>query len=129
MLKATHWFPKLVKVADDVDQDAKTVLPEVITVIDDVDKLVVAAVKDAGMSFQTLEDLINSIVLAAEQGGMNFASDADVMAKFQAFANTIKADGNFHDVMVGLRTLSADYGKLGSSVKAALAQLEADAKA
>lgn len=122
-----EWVPKVVKIVDDVEGDAQTLLPQVVTVFEDVDELVIAAIKDGGAVLTTAEALTAAIVVAAKADGLNIASDTAVVAAFEAFITDVKNGATWTDVLVALKKLVADYDTFGADAKAAIAKIEADA--
>lgn len=123
----TSWIPKVVKIVDDVDEDAAQLLPQVVTVFEDVDGLVVAAVKDGGSCITAAEALTAAIITAATLDALNIASDMAVAAAFETFIDEVKSKGTWTDVLTALKKLTTDWDTFGANAKAAIAKLEADA--
>jgi hypothetical protein len=118
---------KVISITSDVEADAKTLLPEVVTVIGDVGVLTGAIVKDGGAAFTALRALSVAVLAAYAAKGMDFADDAAVLAALKSFGQTVSAHGTWLDVISGGETLATDFDKLGSSASAALKKLEGDA--
>jgi len=127
IVDAPAQIKRVLTIADDVKADAATLLPEVVTVIDDVDAVAVAAVKDGGAALSDADQLGVAILLAAQQDGVNIASDAAVVTALEAFIRQVTTSSNWSDLIAANKKLVADYDTLGASAKAALRQLEADA--
>lgn len=119
------WIKKVVTVTDDVEQDAETLLPQTVTLIEDVEGLVTAAVKDSGGALTALDALVASVTTAAQADAINFADDEDVLVKFKAFAATI-VSGNYADVITAEKKLVVDFDAFKGNAAAALQKLEAD---
>jgi hypothetical protein len=118
---------RVISITSDVEADAKTLLPEVVTVIGDVGVLTGAIVKDGGAAFTELRVLSVAVMAAYAAKGMNFTEDAAVLAALKSFAETASAHGTWLDVISSSETLATDFDKLGSSASAALKKLTADA--
>lgn len=118
---------KVIAITSDVKGDAATLLPEVVTVIDDVGALTAEIVKDSGAAFTALRVLSAAVLTAYSAKGLNFTDDAAVVVALKSFAETVAAHGTWMDVILTSETLATDFDKLGSSASAALKKLEADA--
>jgi len=127
IVNAPAQIKKVLTIAEDVKADAGTLLPEVLTVIDDVDAVALAAVKDGGAALTDADTLVAAIVLAAKSDGINIADDESVVSAFQAFIAQVTNSNNWSDLIAANKKLVADYDVLGASAKAALEQLEAAA--
>lgn len=119
------WIKKVVTVTDDVEQDAETLLPQTVTLIEDVEGLVTAAVQDSGSALTALDALVASVTTAAQADAINFADDKDVLVKFKAFASTI-VSGNYADVITAEKKLVVDFDAFKGNAAAALQKLETD---
>ena len=122
---------KVVVVSDDVKEDAETLLPEVTTLIEDVDALAIASVKDGGAAISSAETLTAAIVKAATDAeAINIAGTLKdvptVVAAFQAFIAEVTSKSTWSDVLAAQSKLITDYDTLGASAKTAVAKLEAD---
>lgn len=117
---------KVVTVADDVKQDADTILPEVVNLVDSVDALVVAAVKDSGADIAAAEALVSALTVAVQADALNFADDAAVLAALKTFATTVTASSNYSDVLTAVTVVVKSYDSLAGTAKAALVKLEGD---
>ncbi|QMV18832.1 hypothetical protein GOB94_09155 [Granulicella sp. 5B5] len=118
---------KVIAITSDVESDAQTLLPEVVTVIDDVGAFTGAMVKDGGAAFTQLRLLSVAVLAAYAAKGMNFADDAAVLSALKSFGETVMAHGTWLDVITDGEKLATDFDKLGSSAAAALQKLNADA--
>lgn len=125
--KAAAWVPKLIVLVDDVEADAKTLLPEIGQVIDSAGEVVAAAVKDGAADINAAESLVNAIALAAAQKGINVAEDEGVLTAFKSFVAQVSTSSNYASLLTALKGLATNYDAMGVSVKAALAKLEQDA--
>jgi hypothetical protein len=127
LVKAATWVPKIVTLVKDVEGDASTILPEIATVIDGAGDFVAAIVKDSGADLAATETLVAAIVTAAKADVLSIADDEAVVVAFQTFISTVTKTSNYSDILAAASKLVKDYDTLGSSVKAALAQLESAA--
>ncbi len=118
---------KVISITTDVEADAKTLLPEVVTVMGDVGALTGAIVKDGGAAFTELRALSEAVLAAYAAKGMDFADDAAVLAALKSFGEAVSAHGSWLDVISSGETLATDFDKLGASASAALKKLEVDA--
>lgn len=125
--KAIEFVPKVVKITEDVKQDAGTLLPAAVQVFTDVEQLGLAAVKDGGAMVSSLQVLGLSIAEAASAKLTNISEDEAVIAAFKAVVVQAETSGNWVDVMNALATLTKSWDEFGAASKAALAQIEADA--
>ena len=123
---AVAWLPKVVKISDDVKQDAATLLPELAQVVEDVANLTKAAVADSASDMAAAEALLAAIVTAYKSDALNIAADVAVVSAFEAFIETVTKTSNYADVLEAVKTLVVDYDKFGGSAKAALGKLEQD---
>lgn len=117
---------KVITVADDVKTDADTILPEIVTLIDSVDGLVAAAVKDSGADISAAEALVSAITVAVQANAMNFVADAAVLAALKTFATAVTTSSNYTDVLSAIATVVKSYDTLAGTAKTALTKLEAD---
>lgn len=122
---------KILTVGDDVKADAKTLLPEVVTLIGDVDALAIAAVKDGGAALSSAEKLTAAIVQAvSDVKALNISGEIKdvptVEQAFTAFIAEVTSKSTWSDVLAAQAKLVADYDTLAASAKAAVAKLEAD---
>jgi hypothetical protein len=117
---------RVITIADDVEADSKTLLPEVVTVVGDVGVLTGAIVKDGGKAFTALRLLSVSVLAAYADKGVNFTEDVAVLTTLKAFAEAVMAHGTWLDVIEAGEKTAGDFDKLGSSAAAALNKLEAD---
>jgi len=123
---ATGAISRVVAVTKDVEADAGTLLPEVVTVIGDVDVLTGAIVKDGGTAFSALRTLSAAVLTAYAAKGLDFAEDAVVLTELKAFAAAVTAHGTWLAVIDAGEKTATDFDKLGASATAALKKLEAD---
>ena len=82
---------RVISITSDVEADAKTLLPEVVTVIGDVGVLTGAIVKDGGAAFTELRVLSIAVPAAYAAKGMNFSDDAAVPTALKSFGETVSA--------------------------------------
>lgn len=120
---------KVVTVTKDVEADAATLCPQVVTLIDDVGNLVTSAVKDAGSAITVVDNLIGAIIAAAKADAINIADDEAVVAAFEAVVTEVTTKTNYVDVFDAIHKLTADYDVFAPAVRAAVAKLEADVTA
>ena len=118
---------RVVAITDDVEADAATLFPELVTLVDDAGNLVTAAVKDGGEAITTANALVTAIVNAAEVDGLNIADDTAVAAAFETFITNVRSSSTWADVITALKKMTTDYDTFAGDVKQALAKLEADA--
>ena len=117
---------RVITITDDVEADAKTLLPEVVTVIGDVGVLTTAIVKDSGTAFTALRLLSVSVMAAYADKGVNFTEDVAVLTTLKSFGEAVMAHGTWLDVIEAGEKTATDFDKLGVSAQAALQKLEAD---
>lgn len=132
IVAVADWLPKVVKIADDVDSDATTVLPELTTVVEDVDALAVAAVKDGGAALTATATFVAQIEAEATTAGSGnllaaIQNSPALLTAAENWWSAVVAHGNYSDVISAEQKLVADYDKLGATAKAAIAKLEAEA--
>lgn len=125
--KVVEWVPKVVKLTDDIEQDAQTLFPQALLVFEDVEDLALAAVKDGGHVVSAAQVLGLAIAEAVEAKMLNIADDEAVVAAFKGFVQNAIQHGNWLDVLNALAKLTQDYDQFGATAKAAIAKLEADA--
>jgi phage-related protein len=122
VVKAITNLPKLLT---DVHADADTVLPATITIVDDVEQIVVTGGKDAA-SFLALSKVIWPLILAAVAADFtNLELDAAVISQIQPLVTDGKS---FENIIPLFEKLFGDYETFATTVKAALQQLETDAQ-
>ena len=124
--EAVMWLPKVVKISDDVKNDAETLLPELAQVVEDVAGLAKAAVKDSASDLVSAEALLAAIMTAYNAKALNVAADFAVVSAFETFIKTVTKTSNYADVLEALKKLVVDYDKFGGSAKMALMKLEED---
>jgi hypothetical protein len=117
---------RVITIADDVQADSQTLLPEVVTVIGDVGTLAGAIVKDGGTAFTALRTLSVAVMAAYADKGVNFTEDMAVVTELKVFGEAVMAHGTWLDVISAGETTAKDFDTLGASATAALKKLEAD---
>ena len=122
---------KAIVLSDDLKADAETLLPQVTVLVEDVDALAVAAVKDGGAAVSVAETLVAAIVkTATDADAINIAGALKdvpaVVAAFEAFIAEVTAKSTWSDVLTAQAKLITDYDTLGASAKTAVAKLQAD---
>jgi hypothetical protein len=117
---------RVVGVTKDVEADAGTLLPEVVTVIEDVGALSEAIVKDGGTAFSALRTLSVLVLTAYAAKGLDFTEDIAVVTALKVFGTAVLAHGSWLDVIAAGEKTTKDFDTLGVSATAALKKLEAD---
>jgi hypothetical protein len=107
---------KIITIVPELEQDAQSLLPEAIAVIDDAGSLSVAAVKDGGEMVTLLEAAITD----AETGNVTGA-----LASAEQLFSDVTHLATFKDVVTKWKQLVVDYDKLGADGEAALKRVEA----
>ncbi|MBB5064569.1 hypothetical protein [Granulicella mallensis] len=120
------WIKKVVTVTNDVEKDAEILLPETVLIIEDVDALVVAAVKDSGSAITSAENLVAAITTAAKADALNISDDEAVLVAFKAFIAEVTTSSNYVDVIAAEKKLVVDFDGFKGDAVAALQKLEAD---
>jgi hypothetical protein len=120
------WIKKVVTVTNDVEKDAEILLPETVLIIEDVDALVVAAVKDSGSAITSAENLVAAITTAAKADALNISDDEAVLVAFKAFISEVTTSSNYVDVIAAEKKLVVDFDGFKGDAVAALQRLEAD---
>jgi hypothetical protein len=120
------WIKKVVTVTNDVEKDAEILLPETVLIIEDVDALVVAAVKDSGSAITSAENLVAAITTAAKADALNISDDEAVLVAFKAFISEVTTSSNYVDVIAAEKKLVVDFDGFKGDAVAALQKLEAD---
>jgi hypothetical protein len=120
------WIKKVVTVTNDVEKDAEILLPETVLIIEDVDALVVAAVKDSGSAITSAENLVAAITTAAKADALNISDDEAVLVAFKAFISEVTTSSNYVDVIAAEKKLVVDFDGFKGDAVAALQELEAD---
>lgn len=118
---------KVIAITSDVESDAGTLLPQAVTVIDDVGVFTAAIVKDGGVAFTSLRTLSEAVLTAYAAKGLDMTDDTAVLSALKSFGETVVSHGTWLDVLSSGEQLATDFDKLGSSVSAALKKLTADA--
>jgi len=124
IVDAPAQIKRVLTIANDVKADAGTLLPEVVTVIDDVNAVAIAAVRDGGAALTDADTLGAAILTAAQKDGVDIASDAAVVTALEAFIRQVTTSSNWSDLIAANKKLVTDYDLLGAGAKAALEQLE-----
>src|SRR5580698_3063835 len=119
-------LPKVIVLAEDVEQDAQEVLPEVITVVQDAGSLVAATAKDSGKFLVSFAALTGAVSLAIANKALNISADTAVVTAFENFCSDFQTE-NVQDVLTAWHQLASDTAKLDATVVAALKKLKADA--
>jgi len=122
----TKWVPRVVKITEDVGQDAEHLMPQATQVLVDVDNFALAAVKDGGAALTSAAKLTAAIVLAAENKALSIADDGAVVTAFEAFITEVTTKGNWSDVLTAQQKLVTDWDTFGAAAEAALKKLDAD---
>lgn len=117
---------RVVAITKDVEADAGTLLPELVTVIGDVEVLTGAIVKDGGTAFTALRGLSAAVLAAYAAKGLDFNEDAAVVTELKAFGSAVMAHGTWLAVINAGEKTAADFDRLGASASVALKKLEAD---
>jgi len=127
LVGATKWVPRVLKITEDVGQDAEQLMPQATQVLVDVDELAVAAVKDGGACLTSATALTEAILAAVADKGLNWKEDEAVIAALEAFKSEITTKSTWSDVLAAQQKLVTDWDSFGAAAEAALKKLEADA--
>lgn len=119
-------IPKVIVVADDVKQDASTVIPETQKIIGDVATIVKTGGADAVQFIAASKILWPALIAAIAADGVNITLDLAVVSQIKPLITDGK---DFSNVIPLFEPLFNDYEALDASVVADLAKLETDAKA
>jgi hypothetical protein len=122
--KAASWVPTVLTVVEDLAQDVDTLLPEVVSVITDVENLALSAIKDGGQAISSGQVLILAITQATSAGILDVAADEAVVAAFKGFVTEVGTKSTWSDVMTAMTQMIQDYDTFGASAKAAVVQLK-----
>jgi hypothetical protein len=130
--KVADWLPKVITLADDVDADATTVLPELTAVVEDADALAVAAVKDGGAALAATATLVAQIEAEATTASSgNFIAALEnsqtLLTAAEAWWSAVVSHGSYSDVIAAEQKLVKDYDTFGATAKTAVEKLEANA--
>jgi hypothetical protein len=122
------WFPRVFKIADDVEAIAPTALDEATLVFASAAEVAKEAVKDGGKSL----DDIQAIVLFAEkviaEKGLNIADDEQLFEEFKALAVELGSKSTWVDVATAIKNLVTNVEKFGATVQSAIAEIKQDVK-
>lgn len=129
LVHASVWFPKIFKIANEVEAAAPTAIADATLVLIDVSELATACVKDGHAGLVAAEQLVAAVLAAAADKGANIAEDTVVYEQFKNFIAVITTSTNYSDVLVAVKKLVTDYDALGAAIIPVLKQIEADAKA
>lgn len=121
------WIPRVITITEDVGEDAATLLPQATNVLEDVDALALAAIKDGGACLASAETLTAAIVTAAKADALNIPNDEAVVAAFTAFITEVTTKSTWSDLLTAQQKLVTDWDKFGSASMAAIRKIEADA--
>ena len=132
IVKVSDWLPKVVELVDDVEEDTETVIPELTTVVEDVDALALATVKDGGVALTATAALVAAVeaeATTAASGNIVAAiqNAPAVATAFEQWIAAVTSHGTYSDIITAEQKLVVDYDKFGASAKAAIQKLESDA--
>jgi hypothetical protein len=123
---AATWFPRIVKTVDDVETDIPEDFPLLITVLNDVEALGLASIKDGMGIFVSLEALITVIKNASAVDGLNVATDEQVVMQVKNFIAEVTSKASYSDVISAVGKLITDYDSMKAAVVGQLQTLESD---
>ena len=124
--KGLAFLPKVIVLADDVDEDAQVILPQTLTVVEDAGSLAAASAKDGGIFLVKFGALTAAIAAAYASKALNVAADTAVVSAFETFCAEFNV-ANVQDVLTAWDKLASDVKTLDASAIAALQKLEKDA--
>lgn len=124
--KGIAFLPKLIVLADDAEAAAKTILAQVLLVVQDAGALAVALAKDSGVFLTAFAALAAAITAAVASKALSITADEAVVAAFENFCAKFKSD-DVADVVTALDKLVSDVKALDAMGIVALNKLEKDA--
>ncbi len=124
---AGTWVPKVIRIVNDAEKDAQSLLPQAVTVFEDVDAVALSAIKDGGSALLSADNLVTAIVAASKVDGLNIAADEAVGVALKSFIQEVTSKNTWTTLMWSMKKLVSDWDEFGASAKAAIAKLEADA--
>jgi hypothetical protein len=124
--KGLAFLPKIIVLANDAEQSAKEIVPQVLKVIQDAGALAVAVAKDGGVFLTAFAALAAAITVAIASKALSVTADEAVVAAFENFVSKFKSE-DVADVITALDTLVSDVKTLDAMGLAALKKMEADA--
>lgn len=124
--KGLAFLPKVIVLAQDVEGDAKQILPQVLVVITDAGALAIAVAKDSGVFLTAFAVLAAAITAAVASKALSITADEAVVAAFENFCAKFKSQ-DVADVVTALDKLVTAVKALDAMGLAALQKLEKDA--
>jgi|HubBroStandDraft_4_1064222.scaffolds.fasta_scaffold04980_5 hypothetical protein len=125
--KGLGLLPRLITLADDVEDDAGVILPQTLAVVQDAGNLAVASAKDSGIFLVKFGALTAAIAAAVASKALNVTADGAVVTAFESFCAEFNV-ANVQDVLTAWDKLADDVKSLDALAIAAIQKLEADAK-
>lgn len=120
-------IPRVIKLAEDVQEDAPIIMPKLQQVIEDAGAVAEATAKDSGIFITSLTKLVAAISLAIAEKAVNVSDDFAVITAFENFCSDFKAE-NVQELLIAWHKLISDTGNFSDALKLAIKQLEQDAK-
>ena len=125
---AVVWVPKIVKITEDVGEDAEQLMPQATQVLIDVDTIALAAVKDGGEALTLAAALTGAVDYSRrKQGSQHRDDEAVVYGVRGVHSGNHHEKSNWSDVLMAQQKLVTDWDTFGATAEAALKKLDADA--
>lgn len=124
--KGIAFLPKIIVLANDAEDAAKQILPQVLLVIEDAGALALAAAKDGGIFVTAFAALAGSITVAIASKALNIVADEAVVAAFENFCAKFNS-ADVADFITALDKLVTDVKALDAMGIAAIQKMEKDA--
>ena len=130
VIAVKDWIQKVVKTADEVEQDAATLLPQTVILIEDVESIANAAMTTVGEDLSSLQVLVSAIEQLTANNPLEeveeLITNSAVQAALKGVMKQVFGKATYSTLLAAVGKLVTDYDTFGAAAKAAIARIEAD---
>lgn len=121
---AATWLPKLISKITGIEKDIPEDIGAIVSVLNDVEAIAAASVKDSSGLFSGLEEFITAVTAAYKSDGLNILSDEAVISAVKTLVAEVTSKSTWEDVVTALGKLLTDYDTLKGQIATQLGELE-----
>jgi len=133
IVQVKDWIQKVVRLTDDVEADAVTLLPQAVVLFEDVEAIATAAITTAGQDLSALQTLVAAIEEITANNPLEeieqLVTNPAVQAALSGVMKQVFAKTTYSTLLAAVAKTVTDYDAFGAAAKVAIAKLEDDAAA
>ena len=133
IIQVKDWIQKVVRLTDDVEADAVTLLPQAVVLFEDVEAIATAAITTAGQDLSALQTLVAAIEEITANNPLEeieqLVTNPAVQTALSGVMKQVFAKTTYSTLLAAVAKTVTDYDAFGAAAKVAIAKLEDDAAA